>query len=795
MNFRSIKNQLRLLTADRPFPLEKPKAIQFPVIDICNSRCQMCRIWENKQSVDISVEDLRKGLSDGLFSEVESIGFNGGEPTLRKDLPDLVQVVVESLPQLKGVSLITNAFKYRQVNEQIEAMGEILKPRGISFDVMVSLDGFEEVHDRVRGRAGNFENARHVIDFIKSSPLVDSVRIGCTVIRENVNHLPDLLDFCIRKDLYIKYRQGVPHQRLYTENLKDPYALTFEEKYEFVEFLEGLIQHYEPAPLQRLFYRSLIGQIIHDAPRRAGCAWQHQGATITARGELAYCAIKSKVISQNIAEGSPSEAYFGNQDHLNSILRNDCDSCHHDYVGVPGKADYRRLFLEKLDDRFGIKQKVKQLPGFSLMDNSRRKRRFEAQLEHYRALPEQIRLSELGSEGQGKGSRVLVCGWYGTETLGDKAIVAGIITGMRAHLGPETRFTIASLNPYITEMTRNQMPELADVDVASLDHASSISATMDYVVFGGGPMMAIDPLAPMQVLFERARAAGVTTIAAGVGVGPVGRTWLNQSIGRILDLCDVRIYRDEKSRRNALELGVSAEQDPVAEDPAYTWLRDVSSSGSPKKDGPAKSGKVLLLGLRDFPYRDYASELSEQESLNLKQNYEAVIVDVVQGLMSKHPDLTVRPLPMCTNHFGSDDRWFYRRLFRELAATGVNLDYSLLGPEQSPLHYVSAFQEADTVLAMRFHSLVFGTALGANCVAIDYTMGRGKVRSLAEKHNVPMLGMRELESGRLSRMLSQALEAERHPNLDYDLLRFENLLDTALRASTEQDSRPAEVTV
>ena len=790
MNFRSITKHLRLLTADRPFPLEKPKAIQFPVIDICNSRCQMCRIWENKQSVDISVDDLRTGLSDGLFSEVESIGFNGGEPTLRKDLPELVQVVVDSLPQLKGVSLITNAFKYRQVIEQIEAMGKILKPGRISFDVMVSLDGFEDVHDRVRGRDGNFANAQHVINFIKSSPLVDSVRIGCTVIRENVNHLPDLLDFCIRNDLYIKYRQGVPHQRLYTENLKDPYALTFAEKYEFVEFLEGLIQHYEPAPLQRLFYQSLIDQIIRDAPRRAGCAWQHKGATITARGELAYCAIKSKVISPNIAEGSPSEAYFGNRDHLESIIRNECDRCHHDYVGVPGKADYRRLFLEKLDSRFGLKSWVKRLPGFLMVNSFRQERRFQRELDHYRNLPHQIRLAEPDSRGQIGGKRVLICGWYGTETLGDKAIVAGVIGAMRAHLGLETKFTIASLNPYVTEMTKSQMRELEDVEIVGLEQAASISATMDYVVFGGGPMMAIDPLAPMEVLFERARAAGVTTIAAGVGVGPLGRPWLNRSIGRILGLCDFRIYRDDKSRLNALGLGVPAEKDPVAEDPAYTWLRDV-----PARDGSAKNGRVLLLGLRDFPYRDYASDLSEKESLKIKQNYETVIVDVVQELVSKYPDLVVRPLPMCTNHFGSDDRWFYRRLFRKISAAGANLDYSLLGPEQAPLHYVAAFQNADVVLAMRFHSLVFGTALGANCVAIDYTMGRGKVRSLAEKHNVPMLDMHSLESERLSELLSQALEAKAPRSLDKDLLRFESLLGVSLGATSERASAGAEVAV
>lgn len=790
MSFRSIKNQLRLLTVDRPFPLEKPKAIQFPVIDICNSRCQMCRIWENKQSVDISVDDLRKGLSDGLFSEVESIGFNGGEPTLRKDLADLVQVVVESLPQLRGVSLITNAFKYRQVIEQVEAMGDILKANSISFDVMVSLDGVGGVHERVRGREGNFKNAQHVVEYIKSSPVVDSVRIGCTVIRENVNDLPDLLDFCIRNELYIKYRQGVPHQRLYTENLKDPYALTFPEKYEFVEFLEGLIQYYESSPMQRLFYRSLIDQIIHGAARRAGCAWQHKGATITAKGELAYCAIKSKVISPNIAEGSPSEAYFGNREHLESIVRNDCDQCHHDYVGVPGKADYRRLFLEKIDARFGIKSLLKRLPGFRVLDSARKHRRFRHSVDQFRGVSRQIRLEEVNDGIQREVKRVLICGWYGTETLGDKAILAGVIKAMRSHLGAKTAFTVASLNPYVTEMTKSQMVELDDVEVASIDHALRVSATMDYVVFGGGPLMAINPLAPMQVIFERAKQAGVATVAAGVGVGPMGSPWLNQSVRKILDLCDVRIYRDEKSKRNALELGVLSEDDPVAEDPAYTWLRDLPPS---EKDESGKSGKVLLLGLRDFPYRDYASDLSEREALKLKQNYETVMVDVVRELMSKNPRLIVRPLPMCTNHFGSDDRWFYRRLFRDLAATGANLDYSLLGPEQTPLEYAHAFQGADAVLAMRFHSLVFGTALGKKCIAIDYTMGRGKVRSLADKHNVEMLDMRSLESKRLCSMLNAVLASNQLSGTGNQSLLFEKMIGKALLSFKEREPGRAEV--
>lgn len=736
----------------------------------------MCRIWENKQSVDVSVDDLRKGLSDGLFSEVESIGFNGGEPTLRKDLPQLVQAVVESLPRLRNVSLITNAFKHKQVIEQIEAMGAVFKGRGISFDVMVSLDGYGDVHDRVRGRKGNFRNAKKVIDFIKSSDLVDSVRIGCTVIRENVNDLPDLLDFCIRNDVYIKYRQGVPHQRLYTENLQQPYALTFEEKYEFVEFLEGLIQHYEPAPMQRFFYRSLADQIIQEAPRRAGCAWQHRGATITAKGELAYCAVKSKVLMPSIADGSPSEAYFGNQAHLNAIIENECDNCHHDYVGVPGKRDHRKLFFEILDQQFGFKAFLQRLPGFQRLNDIRRKRRFLRDLKYYHGQSAQIRVTG-ASDGPGQRPRVLLCGWYGTETLGDKAIIAGVVTTLRKHLGHEARFTVASLNPYVTEMTRRQMPELSDVDVIDLAHAARVSPTMDYLVFAGGPMMAIDPLAPMEALFEKAKAAGVITIAAGVGVGPLGGSWLNQSIRRILTLSDMRLYRDEKSKQTATVLGVPAHEDAVAEDPAFTWLSQVPDLASSRS---GSSGKILLLGLRDFPYQQYANDLPERQALKIKQGYENAVVEAVRELMANDPDLTVRPLPMCTNHFGGDDRWFYRRLFRDLAATGAKLDYSLLGPEQAPLQYAQAFQEADALLAMRFHSLVFGLALGVNSVAIDYTMGRGKVSSLAQRHKIPMLGMRELEPGQLAKALQTALADPRPSRIRGDALQFESLLGEAL---------------
>ncbi|MEL4869138.1 polysaccharide pyruvyl transferase family protein [Pantoea agglomerans] len=755
MNITSIVQRLKPLFIDETKELSKPIVIQFPVIDICNSRCQMCRIWENKKSNDITVEQLQSGLKSSLFSEVAAIGFNGGEPTLREDLSDIVATCIKALPKLKQISLITNGYKYKQVIEQINKIGALLPGTNIFFDVMVSLDGYGKVHDAVRGRSGNFENAQHVLKHLKKCEFVSNIRIGCTVIKENVYHLHELLEFCIKNKVYIKYRQGVPHKRLYTENLIEPYALTFEEKYEFVEFLEGLIEHYEQSPLQKHFYRSLIGQIIHNAPRAAGCDWKHRGATITARGELAYCAVESKVLMSDISTGDPGKAFFDNQEHLRTIVQNKCDTCHHDYVGIPSPQHYRKIFLENLDKRFNVKNKIKKIPFFSVINEKRNVYKYNKSIINYRQ-----NINDVVSFDDSK-INVLICGWYGTETLGDKAIIGGIIQTIKDALGNNVLIHIASLYPYITEMTTRQMVEFKNCKVVTIEQALLLSGKSDFVMFGGGPLMAIDSIAPMQVIFENAKKANAKTIIAGCGVGPLGDARFNNSIKRILELSDERIYRDQKSKKNAIYLGVDAQNDVVAEDPAFTWLKSVNAelknNALPDEVKEKANSKILLLGLRDFPWKEYAKHLSNDDAIAIKDNYEKVVVESLEILVKENKDIIIKPLPMCTNHFGSDDRWFYRKLFRNCQIPNENIDYSLCGRELEPREYCKEFVQADGLLAMRFHSFVFGLAFDIPSIALDYTLGMGKVQSLAEKYNSQAISLSDITQKELINALKDTL--------------------------------------
>jgi len=752
-----IKEQIKAvsyLVKDRPYPLEKPIVLQFPVIDICNSQCQMCRIWENKKSDDIRVEDLRKGLRNPLYSEVTGVGLNGGEPTLRKDLGQLTAVLFEELPKLRSISLITNAYRYKEVIQRITEVGTVVKQHGGYLDVMVSLDGYGDMHDRVRGKPRNFVRAQRVIDFIQASPLVSNVRIGCTIIKENVYGLADLFEYCQQKGLYIKYRLGVPHQRLYTQNLLDPYALSAEEKYHVAEFMEGLIAHYETSDQQKFFYRSLIDQLVHQAPRKAGCDWQHRGATITSKGELLYCAVQSKVLGK-ITEGDSEQMYFGNAGHLQEIMAQHCATCHHDYVGIPPKREYAKQLVSRYAARLHVEPLLRRAYRSMQGGEGRQRERFAQHLAHMQGLAAE---PPRAAVAQQPGKQVLICGWYGTETLGDKGILGGVLHALRQQLGT-INVTLVSLFPYVSEMTRRQMPELHGCRIVDPAEGVRQAGQMDLVVFGGGPLMAINELADMQAIFGAARQKGVATLVAGCGVGPFGSDWHNAALKGILELADARIYRDERSRQLVGEMGLDISRDQAAEDPAFTWLK---LQRPQLKGQPDPARPVLLLGLRDFPYVSYARHLSEAECLAAKQRYELAVVDALERLVQQHPQLTIRPLPMCTNHFGDDDRWFYRRLLRPSTVLKGRLDLSLLREELPPLAYCEAFREASVALTMRFHSLVFALGLEVPTVAIDYTLGKGKVDALARRFGAPHRNLADIDADFIVDHVTQLL-AQQQP--------------------------------
>ena len=722
-----------------------PTALQFPVNDICNSNCQMCHIWKRKRDYEMSPNEVRIVLSDPLFREVQNVGINGGEPTLRADLEDLVAVIVETLPKLESVALITNALRASRVINAVESIGRRCKDAGKHLDVMVSLDGIGDVHDRVRGVPGNFASANVVIDYLLSTPWVASCRLGCTIIAENAFGVEDVLEFANRKGIYVRFRLGVPHPRLYTETLREPFALSPEAQFHVAAFLETLIYDYERDPVRRAFYQSLRDQLVYGRPRAAGCTWKNHGVTLGPRGELAFCAVASPTIG-NAREVSAEKVFWENSEVLSTILQTKCADCRHDYDGIGSRRVLIRQWLSRASKKVPMAGRRFVLAG---VDRMRKAGEWAEILYHGK--------SKRNKPRQPVRDSVLLCGWYGTETLGDRAILAGLCRLLAEEM-PGVAVDVASLEPYVTKETCRIMPELKIRAVIDLPEAMTRTAMGTYgvIAVAGGPLMTpVREVIDLAKLLEVARHSGALTTLLGCGLGPlVARGARRFAVEKMVKEAGLCIFRDRSSAELARAFGRNGVT-KASVDPAFLWTA-LRQYGERKSAGRT----TIALALRDWQIDAYAADLPRSAAQELKTRFEIELLRLVDALRESG-GVEILPICMHTLTVGGDDRMFYRRLFEDRPDLAASIPWR----RRSPQDELEQMRCAEAVVAMRYHACVFALAMQKPFVALDYTRG-GKIAGLmsdTENHD-RMIDLARFDGRQAAMRLLVDIEMRKRPN-------------------------------
>lgn len=128
----------------------------------CQCRCRTCNIWKTEETEreELVLEEYRALFESDILGEVRSIQITGGEPFMRRDLPEIVSTIHASLPDCT-FWIPTNGMDPRAVEEATKEMLEHLQGRGIG--VSVSIDGMERTHDVQRGVGGSFKKAMETL--------------------------------------------------------------------------------------------------------------------------------------------------------------------------------------------------------------------------------------------------------------------------------------------------------------------------------------------------------------------------------------------------------------------------------------------------------------------------------------------------------------------------------------------------------------------------------------------------------------------------------------------------------
>ncbi|MEO8945502.1 MAG: radical SAM protein [Gemmatimonadaceae bacterium] len=158
--------------------VRKPILVHFEVTLRCNARCGFCDYWKT----DASARDneLKSYADAARFFNPMMVTWTGGEPTMRRDLEDLVASVDRAI-RIKYMTLITH--------------GGLLSPeRALSLwdagvnQFNISLDFLDERHDVARGIPGLVAKIMRNVPAMRERG-IDAIRFNTVIKRSNLGDL------------------------------------------------------------------------------------------------------------------------------------------------------------------------------------------------------------------------------------------------------------------------------------------------------------------------------------------------------------------------------------------------------------------------------------------------------------------------------------------------------------------------------------------------------------------------------------------------------------------------------
>lgn len=206
-----------------------PMTLTYSVTAACQSRCKTCQIGAMFcQDPTRPEKDLKLNEIEQIFKSMKPIYFfnmSGGEPFMRKDLPQIVELACKYLKP-RVIHTPTNAILTDRIIEYTEQIIQIIRNYDptVPFTVKPSIDGVGEKHDEIRGVKGNFQCLLKTIDGLKMlEKRYDNfhLELGTVISNFNLNDLDEIEDFVHSLGVE-SYRNEVAECRTEFFNLQDP---------------------------------------------------------------------------------------------------------------------------------------------------------------------------------------------------------------------------------------------------------------------------------------------------------------------------------------------------------------------------------------------------------------------------------------------------------------------------------------------------------------------------------------------------------------------------------------------
>lgn len=174
----------------------KPSKVRFELTNVCNLRCMMCGIWEERPNIEIDTKLFDRLLREPPLRSVGVISLTGGEPFAIENLADYYEIA-RARHRRAHINISSNGF---YTDRTIDFFTRVA-PRNTS--LTISYDGIRS-HDAIRRVRGSGEKLLETARRVQREFPQVGLSLKMVVTSDNHDEILDTAQQC--KTLGIAFR-------------------------------------------------------------------------------------------------------------------------------------------------------------------------------------------------------------------------------------------------------------------------------------------------------------------------------------------------------------------------------------------------------------------------------------------------------------------------------------------------------------------------------------------------------------------------------------------------------------
>ncbi len=255
---------------------QKPRTMILLLNKRCNLRCDFCDLWHYTDMMPF--ESAITIISRAPAAGVKTLVITGGEPFVH---PRIYEIIEFARNLDLGVNITTNGTLL------LKDIDRLRESRVSSLSI--SIDGFEDTHNRLRGVDGCWSETMGAIEAIQARTDIH-LNIYFVVTNRNVGDLAKVYDLARERDIAFDFWpvNGYPHLYIRSESERATYQAAIEhiaatsptvrqrmDYYRYgVEYMDGRRDHYRCLGLIEQFGVNHEGKLV------PCCVWDQKGLQV-----------------------------------------------------------------------------------------------------------------------------------------------------------------------------------------------------------------------------------------------------------------------------------------------------------------------------------------------------------------------------------------------------------------------------------------------------------------------------------------------------------------------------------